>query len=161
MDHLDDQVERFGRLAKHFIQLIEAEPVDRLVWLAELHDALADLYSAAVHLPDAGVVSDDLGPQLGLDEISRVCRELEPKLGQNLYWTILDPLNRDGGPPEPAAGNLTDDLSDIYGDLWTGLALRDRGAAAQDVIWQWRFSFTSHWQDHALGAMRSIREVLR
>ncbi len=161
MDDLDDEAERFGQLATRFIRLVEAEGVDRLVWLAELHDILADLYAAAVHLPAAGVVSDGLGPRLGAEEISRICRELEPKVGHNFYWIVLDPLSRGSEPPKPAVGSLIDDLSDIYGDLWTGLALKDQGAAVQDVIWEWRISFTTHWQGHALDAMRAIREALR
>ena len=55
MDHLDDEAERFGQLARRFIQSVEAEHADRLVWLEEVHDALADLYSAAVHRRDVGV----------------------------------------------------------------------------------------------------------
>jgi hypothetical protein len=161
MDHLDDEADRFGRLARRFIELVEADGADRLGWLADLHEILSDLYAAAVHLPDAGVISDGLGPRLGAEEISRICRELELKVGHNFYWTVLDPLNRGAGPPEPAVGSLIDDLADIYGDLWTGLALKEQGAAVQDVIWAWRVSFITHWQGHALDAMRAIREVLR
>ena len=32
--------------------------------------------------------------------------------------------------------------------------------AVADAVWQWRFSFESHWGQHATGAMNALRELV-
>jgi len=66
----------------------------------------------------------------------------------------LDPCQDD--QPEPTIHSLSDDLADIYCDLRSGLNALDDGMDPVDVIWEWRFSFTSHWGDHVLEALRAL-----
>jgi hypothetical protein len=53
-------------------------------------------------------------------------------------------------------GLLSDDLADIYVDLREGIVNRTVGRAVDDVIWEWRFTFTINWGRHALDALRVL-----
>jgi len=73
------------------------------------------------------------------------------------YWEIFNPLAID--PGEPVVGSLPDDLSDIYIDIFRGLALYDAGEihAAQ---WEWKFHFDIYWGEHATSAIRALHSYL-
>ncbi len=68
-----------------------------------------------------------------------------------IYWEVFDPYELD----QPVAGSLSDDLLDVYRDVRGGLALWESRHDA-DAIWEWRFSFESHWGDHAVDALRAL-----
>lgn len=72
----------------------------------------------------------------------------------DLYWETFDPYT-DG---EPVAGSLTDDVVDVYRDLRRGLAWWERGEKVE-AIWEWRFSFLSHWGTHAIDALRALHRA--
>jgi hypothetical protein len=61
------------------------------------------------------------------------------------YWEAFDRYKLD----EAVAGSLSDDLLDVYRDVRRGLAFWESGHDAS-AIWEWRFSFESHWGDHAV-----------
>jgi hypothetical protein len=52
-------------------------------------------------------------------------------------------------------GDLADDLVDIYRDVSAGSAFHDAGCV-DDAIWQWGFSFQTHWGKHASSAIRAL-----
>ena len=75
----------------------------------------------------------------------------------DIYWEVFDPYVN-----EPAvAGSLDDDVLDVYGDLHTGLDLWDSTAPRAAAIWEWRFSFETHWGDHAVDAIRALQRAVR
>jgi hypothetical protein len=55
---------------------------------------------------------------------------------------------------------LADDLADIHRDLTHGLRALADGAAHEDVVWEWRFGFYSHWGRHATEALRVLHARL-
>ena len=86
-------------------------------------------------------------------------------LGEHLglhshYWEIYDPIKLE--PDDPVAGNLADDLADIYRDLHEGLQdwQHWESRRRQNALWQWRLSFQSHWGAHAADALRAIHWLL-
>ena len=69
----------------------------------------------------------------------------------DLYWQVFDPTK----DSEAIYGSLADDIADIYRDLKEGLD-DIHLARAEDIIWEWRLGFSSHWGKHAIDALRTI-----
>ena len=90
------------------------------------------------------------------DDIYRRIGNLFPELGY--YWQCLQPydLNTE---PKYGAGDIIDDLTDIYLDLKVGLNLwhLNHRDLAQ---WHWKWRFDNHWGKHSIAAMRQIHDVL-
>lgn len=109
-------------------------------------EQLLRLYAAAISLPElpaAGDVEAGDNPErptnwqgFGDDE---------------LYWEVFDPYREEA----PVCGSLSDDLLDIYFDVYRGLALWDDGHHVE-AIWEWWFSRDHHWGDHAVDALRAL-----
>jgi len=74
------------------------------------------------------------------------------------YREVFSPCDLDEKPP--VAGDVHDDLADIYGDLWHGLQALDRGDGIYAVSY-WRESYFQHWGHHASSAIYAIDEYYR
>ena len=61
---------------------------------------------------------------------------------------------------DPVTGDVHDDLSDIYAELWHGLQALDRGDGAYAVSY-WRESYFQHWGHHASSAICAIDDHYR
>ncbi len=81
---------------------------------------------------------------------------LGKKLARDAYWMVFEPLEQQ--KPEPLYGSISDDLADIWRDVKEGLVEMDSGTptAMMDAAWHWRFSFETHWAQHAAGAICSL-----
>ena len=157
---MDDRTTQpdFRSVATRYVALIdEAEDCEQL--LAGLASLLPVLYSTAVGLPDVEPETDDGPvPESRFEDWQLVRGRLDRLLGDgDLYWAI-DPSGT--GEQQPAAGSLSDDLADIYLDVNEGLALLAAGGSEVDAVWEWRFSFWSHWGTHAADAIRVIHTGL-
>ena len=131
-------------------------------FLHEIELSLSALYSAAAELPDAPPDSDGL-PDLPTerDEYQRLQGSLATLLGRyDAYHDIFDPS--DPEDQKPVQYLLSLDLTEILEDLDDGRSLLDpsRAIAPADVLWQWRFDFTSHWGRHAATALKVINSLL-
>lgn len=71
----------------------------------------------------------------------------------NIYRTVFDP--HDLEDEEPVMGLLSDDLGDIYRNLFEGLHLADQGHM-ESACWHWSFSYRTHWARHLVGALAAI-----
>jgi hypothetical protein len=70
-----------------------------------------------------------------------------------LYGEVFNPLIVP--PEEPVLGSLSDDITDIYRDVVTGLREYEAGRRTQ-ALWEWGFGFQAHWGEHATGAIRAL-----
>lgn len=116
---------------------------------------LTRLYLAALELPPAW--TEELAEQPAVERVSdeesqaigAACR----RLPFDMYGEVFDPLHI---PPEEAVvGSLTDDITDIYRDVITGLREYNAGRRAQ-AVWEWGFGLRHHWGEHATGAIRAL-----
>ncbi len=156
----------FARVAGEFCALIDRHrTLERDAFLHAVHARLAPLYAAALALPvvevrdgdeiDGAPESVDVDEdRLGFDEWSSLYRSLGAHIGERDYYSKVfdayaEPL------AEPVIGSLGDDLADIYQDLADGLAKWARGEV-EEAVWTWRFSFTTHWGNHATSALRAL-----
>jgi hypothetical protein len=60
----------------------------------------------------------------------------------NFYRTVYDP--HDLEDEDPFMGFLSDDLGDIYHDLYQGLSLVEQNQM-EAACWHWSFSYRTHW----------------
>ena len=150
-----DSVDQFAAEARRFREWALNGP-DQSEWAARgALVRLTNLYAAALELPPAW--NEELADQsdaksVGEDECRAVtvaCR----RLPFDLYGEVFDTLPV---PPEqPVVGSLTDDITDIYRDVITGLREYESGRRAQ-AVWEWGSGLRQHWGKHATGAIRAL-----
>jgi hypothetical protein len=114
------------------------------------------LYLAALELPPAWTeaLADQPEPErVGADECQHIAKSLQRRLPFDLYGEVFDTLPI---PPEmPVVGSLTDDLTDIYRDVVSGLREYGGGRIAT-AVWEWGFHLQIHWGEHATSAIRAL-----
>ena len=142
----------FVETAREFIAFVEdgavrLEPQPRLVAARRV---LARLVAAATALPMVEPESD--GP------LPTVAAPADwPGFEQHdLYWEVFDPYVDEA----PVAGDLSDDVIDIYREVREALTRYDTGNT-KDATWSWRFGFEGHWGDHAVDALRALQRACR
>ena len=139
--------------------------------LVQIYRILPELIGEAVSLPivelddhddqleGAGKPPITPNPDMSPKQWSELYYLLKGKLGnEDLYWQVFDPT-RD---TEAIHGSLAGDIEEIYRDLKEGLVLLEQPhlAPPEDIIWEWRFGFFSHWGKHAIDALRTIHFLL-
>ncbi|MDP3966907.1 MAG: DUF5063 domain-containing protein [Nocardioides sp.] len=148
----------FKDAAARFCEVIEAaESYDRENFVTAVVPRLADLIAAAaamqsVVLPEG---EDYDCPSISLEDWRERFRAVGHVLGDwDIYW-VLDPLAIDDGEadPEVMAGDLNDDLADIWRDLKAGLRGLEAGGPEVSIRWEWRWGFYNHWGEHATAAL--------
>src|SRR5262249_47672920 len=164
----DPAVARFVQAARAYCVLIESPSPDRQGWAGSVLAALADLYAAAVALPEPdldefGCVPVDQG--MTHPEWEALWRRLRDVLGRpRRYRAYCAPTEPPAAGDEPVVGDLADDLADIYGDVKGGLLAWDAGGDEgylAEVVYGWKQpGFTSHWGVHAVGAMRALHPLV-
>lgn len=111
---------------------------------------LLPLYAAATELPDAAKSTEKDAPAYPVPENWSGFAEHDD------YWEVFDPYQQSA----PVGGWLSDDVLDVYRDVRRGLWFWEKNEIA-DAVWEWRFSFESHWGDHAIDALRALHRVCK
>lgn len=145
--------------AERYCGVVERAPgIDRQEFASGVQVALVGLLDAAGRLPEVEPSNVDLRDGPTLDEWSNRFAAVQEVLGGwSGYWTTHSPTSEEG---EPVLLPLADDLADIWRDMKRGLLALDAGAAEDDVIWEWRFGFRTHWGRHATEALRALHARL-
>jgi hypothetical protein len=131
-------------------------------FLRDVDTALAALYTTGSELPELEPDTSDV-PESDLpkEEYQRLQGSLAAMLGRfDPYRDIFD--TSDPEDREPVQYLLSPDLLEILEDLDYGYSLLDptRGITPTDVVWQWRFAFSSHWGRHAASAIKVVNNLL-
>lgn len=145
------ECKRFAVVAEEFCRWVEGAPGEPEMDLEKARSLAARLYCLALALPrvDASDQEDDVDP-MGL-EYEAAFKRFE-RLPVNMY-ACTDPLVVLGA--ECSAGDVADDLADTYLDVRRGLALY-RAERIQAAVWEWSFSFHSHWGTHVVNALVAL-----
>lgn len=149
----DEAIRAFATLARDYRTWCEGpRATDPSQLLREATRHVACLYTAALELPDVEFVDHPDPPDLPEADRDVMFRSFGT-LPFNFYREVFDPAIE--GKEEPVAGDVADDLSDIYSDLIKGLWLLDHGHAVA-AVWTWKLSFAGHWGRHAVSALRAL-----
>ncbi|MDT7548789.1 MAG: hypothetical protein QOE84_1183, partial [Actinomycetota bacterium] len=88
-----------------------------------------------------------------IDELRvRLAEELGPV---DEYAEVFDPY----GDEELVPYSLSDDLTEIAGDLVHGQRHFDAGRV-EESLWWWQFTYLNHWGTHAGAALRALQSVV-
>jgi hypothetical protein len=154
---LKEIANRFSAIARTFCAAVEdAERSDRNAFLLRIYRVLPQLVDAALQLPEVAFTnSTESAESVRLSDADwkRIYNAVASVVSDwEYYWEVFDPTKKD----EPVAGSLADDIADVYRDLSEGVALSKAQHSPQNIIWKWRFSFYTHWGQHAIDALRLI-----
>lgn len=111
-------------------------------------EVLLSLYAAAIELPDASKATEKDAPT------PPVPGDWPGFAAHDDYWEVFDPYVKS----EPVAGWMSDAVLDVYRDIQRGLWFWENDEIA-DAVWEWRFSFDSHWGAHAIDALRALHRA--
>ena len=149
----DHVVRTFADVARDYRAWCEGpRATDPMQLLREATRHVARLYAAALELPAVEFVDHADPPDLPKADWDAMFKSFGT-LPFNLYREVFDPAIE--GTEEPVAGDVADDLADIYSDLIKGLWLLDHGHAVA-AVWTWKLSFAGHWGRHAVSALRAL-----
>lgn len=157
-----DRVADFTAAAERFVALIRAAgSSSRESFLIELATALPTLYAAGARLPAAEPDTDEAPPKtLTRDQWTAIFERLQALLGDIDPYNAVAPFEDHPGDGQMTVGSLADDLADIYRDVDQGLTLFAAGRSQNDVVWEWRSGFWTHWGEHSVNAVRAIHAHL-
>lgn len=154
-----DTIEDFRCLAEEFCGFIDGcGNLDQSAVVHELCVYLAKLCEAGTRLPwvNPATADNDFTVE-SIAEHSDTCVGLAMRLRKSLgkldeYWDVFDPTQKE----EAIQCSLSMDIAEIYMDLRDALKLSKGDVAAEDVCFQWRFDFHSHWSRHAASALKVV-----
>ena len=167
------EVKRFVRAARSYCEFCEDKilrdedgAIQQDEWLRTILTALTELYSAALHLPPTSewtIASDDILPDeydVPTDTKDEIHRKVASRFGlkeSHVIWVWDENTSK----PEPLTYSMGDALSDVYSDVKEGLNAWKEGEDLRvDVLWDWAFSFDSHWGAHAAFAIAAIHSLV-
>lgn len=164
---------RFASVCQRYCDIVDASArTEKIELLLQLYRVLPELILEAIRLPDTDpwkhdedddscldlTLSSDPGLRKSSEEWGRLYELLKGKFGEPpFYWTVFNPVQ----DKEAIEASLADDIADIYGDVIEGVRLLAKPSAnPEEIIWEWRISFHSHWGNHALQALRTLHWML-
>ena len=169
----------FLKAAQQFVEILEDGKLDEKDFFQEIHQGLADLYSAGLQLEKI-CFSIPYTRKVKWLKKQRWYRLYEHKyaslaskyLKDHYYLEVYHPIcsyDEDGmfhsKVPDNSAGpaSLIDDIGDIYEDLKLELEFIKRfntnmatGIALESLKW----GFTVHWGNHCIDALRCLHYLL-
>ena len=164
----DPRMLLFVECAREYCGLIENPPADSKAWTRSLLTALSELYAAALGLRAIeGVAASEAN--LSRFEVShdewrtlyhRLCSQLGPDAW---YWMYYEPMVPQVEKAAPVAGNLADDLADVYRDVVPGLRAwgSEDDSLLDEIVFQWiKGGFEIHWGSHAADALGILHRVV-
>jgi uncharacterized protein DUF5063 len=150
-------LDRFPKAARDFCDFVDkADDYDRKYLFGMLPIYLAKLCEIAVQLPNvepatAGTDYTEQEVRAHTEEWSRISEKLRIKFGSlDSYWEIFDPMEKE----EPVLGSLANDIAETYLDLIDALRLPLSGLEQNDIYWDWKQEFQTHWSRHASSALK-------
>ena len=151
-----DAIDTFVDATVRFCYWAEGNSENSISDLTFAQKILTELHLAVFDLPDIEPETDKISNLLDENDWN-IVRERFSMLPFNGYWSIFDPIA--DSSEEPVYNLLSDDLSDIYGNLKESHLIFQQGKIT-DAVWQWRFDFRTHWGHHLLSAQYAIHNYL-
>lgn len=146
--------------ATRYCELVESDGEESP---EELRDglllALAELLVAAYRLPRVDADEGEEVPAVAHSDWERIHQHLGRRLEADLYWATLQVVPFDAEMSDVGIGSLCEDLADIWRDLVAGLRALRVGVGVNEVAWEWKFGFESHWGQHAVDAVRVLHAL--
>ena len=148
--------EHFADIAERFCSWVESEHHDPTYGRALLLELL--LYGAQLDVENHVIDCSKDYPRRGHEGWQADYLRFKD-LPFSYYKEVAEPFDL-SVYNDVVTGDLHDDLADIYGDLWQGLAAWKSGDTAS-AMGLWHQSYLSHWGAHASAAAHALYTFLR
>lgn len=153
-----EETRSFLTAANEFCNELELGTTSELDFCNQLFTKLSNLIFRASQLHNISLDNDaDIDNPQADEELRTLLSRTSERLGnRHFYWTKFDPT--DNNDTELVAGDLLDDLGDIYADIKSNLELIEKGRTPEQehALWELKFSFETHWGLHAVNALRTL-----
>lgn len=146
-------VEEFARLGQEYCEWCLSHPGEPQSEARTALSLLLGLYSHALVLQLPKDMDHDLEGERPDESIRDKVRQRGGSLPFNYYSTVFDPQVVPS--EDPVVGDLAEDMTDIYEDLYEGLSLYRDGHLAE-AEWAFLESFRIHWGRHASSAIQAL-----
>lgn len=154
----------FYQIATSYCEFIETyQEKSKVDFLQQTRQLLLNLYERTLKLQWV-----DLQSNIDFEEIldDKVFEKTLSSIADRLedaryYWHVFEPT--DHKDTELVCGDLLDDLGDIYKDLKYGIMIYNLGKkdCIENALWEFKFSFDKHWDDHCINALTGIHYYLQ
>jgi hypothetical protein len=153
----------FYKAAVDFCDFIENfKSNDKTEFLKATRTHLLNLYDKGLKLQWVELKSNiEYDVKIARDEFDQRLASIAERLEDSrFYWHVFDPTNEKD--TEPGRGDLVDDLGDIYKDLKYSIMIFNLGKpeCQENALWQFKFYFNKHWDDHCINALSAIHFFL-
>jgi len=149
---LDPAIEKYVDVVRRYCLWAESFPGEPHREMITARLLLSELHLSVINLPPIEFCEDSKSHPLAQEALKSV-HERFSQLPVAGYWDVFDPL--ESCENRPVFGLLADDLTDIYRDLKTHLALFDAGRI-NEALSLWRFSFLTNWGYHVAGVQHVL-----
>jgi hypothetical protein len=157
-----DAIVEFPAVAEEFCRFIDdCGAYERKRLVQDVSVLLARLCEVAARLPWVSPSTDgtdftDESIAAHANEQYQLSTRLRERLGNlDEYWDVFDPTQKE----EPVLCSLSMHIAEIYMDLQDALKLQTSGASLNDIYFDWRLAFRSHWARHATSALKVALQI--
>lgn len=154
----------FYKTALDFCAFIEnQQPLSSVDFMKATRQHLLRLYTTALELQWVGLQSNaEFEDPLQDVEIKPLRDSISQRLeGSQFYWHVFEPTDKED--ITPVCGDLVDDLGDMYKDLKNAIMIfnLDQPGCEENALWNFKFLFEKHWDDHCINALSAIHFYLQ
>ena len=152
----------FRKLIEDFCEAVEHPKDNPLDSLTLVRNRLIPLYAAALILPEMPGAADETPPiEFEVGQHFQMLETVRTYTGSDLFWFCYEPFAETCD--EPVATTLAGEITEVWYDVKPGLLnlADDEQRWAATVFWDWKFSFETHWGNHAVDSIWAIHKLLR
>lgn len=153
-----DTTQNFLNAAHQFIELLELEIINRDDFFKRAHMALINLYASGHKFEEIELKLEkkELDFNKSISFENKNINQISTLGYDTKYRKVFNPINKN--VHELIQGDIALDFEDIYCDLKNELEKMKIGTneAVEDALWQMKFSFTMHWGNHCIDALRAM-----
>ncbi len=153
-----DTTQNFLNAAHQFIELLELEIINRDDFFKRAHMALINLYASGHKFEEIELKLEkkELDFNKSISFENKNLNQISTLGYDTKYRKVFNPINKN--VHELIQGDIALDFEDIYCDLKNELEKMKIGTneAVEDALWQMKFSFTMHWGNHCIDALRAM-----
>jgi hypothetical protein len=152
----------FLTAAKSFCNFIETSTLTGREFLFASQDLLIELYRTAIKLTDAGVADSHESIDIPDEEYKKILKSIGQRQPFQYYWIALNPIIEGEYKYDEGVGDVTDDVAEIYRELKPALLLLESDSEDDktNAVWELKFGFDNHWNDHCINALHATHHYL-
>jgi Domain of unknown function (DUF5063) len=153
---IDDATKRFVASSERYLQWVNNPALQPTEDVRVARLLLLEIHYQVLLLPEITQIRDVTGVRPD-DSYQAYFEYRFQSLPVRYYAFTFDPF---ANPPEqPLVGDVAEDLTLIYLDLYEGLSLY-HGGHPPEAVWTWKTSFKKFWGRHLINSLNAIHHFV-